>query len=84
MIDLETLLCVPCVELEMGFDISPDGQRVAFSWNPDGLWEIYEVDLAYESAAFNKNNSTPRLISDGPGGKFHPLYAPDGRKPGHG
>ena len=47
MIDLETLLRVPCVELEMGFDISPDGQRVAFSWNPEGHWEIYEIFLRF-------------------------------------
>lgn len=42
MIDLRTLLKVPCVEAEMGFDISPDGLRLVYSWNPKGNYEIYE------------------------------------------
>jgi dipeptidyl aminopeptidase/acylaminoacyl peptidase len=70
MLDLGVLLRVPCVEAEMGFDISPDGQRVAFSWNPDGRWEIYEISLS--------DGSVPRLVSHGPGAKFHPRYSPDG------
>jgi len=77
MIDLEALLRVPCVELEMGFDISPDGERVAFSWNPDGRWEIYEVLLRYGQESL-QTVSQPRLVSHGPGSKFHPRYAPDG------
>ena len=71
MIDLGVLLSVPCVEVEMGFDVSPDGERAAFSWNPDGRWEIYEINL--------HNSSDPVLISRGPGAKFHPRYSPDGR-----
>ena len=71
MIDLETLLRVPCVESEMGFDLSPDGTRVAFSWNPEGQWDVYELLL--ESA------SQPKKVSSGAGGKFHPQYSPDGR-----
>ena len=79
MIDLETLLHVPCVELEMGFDISPDGQRAAFSWNPDGRWEIYEIFLDKGLESSQKTDTSPRRVSYGPGGKFHPRYAPDGR-----
>ncbi|TSA47057.1 MAG: hypothetical protein D4R46_01705 [Chloroflexi bacterium] len=45
MIDLGVLLRVPCVEVEMGFDVSPDGEHVAFSWNPEGRWDIYEISL---------------------------------------
>jgi len=78
MIDLGTLLRVPCVESEMGFDISPDGQRVAFSWNLDGRWEIYEIFLPREPDPSKKPGSKPRLVSCGPGGKFHPRYSPDG------
>jgi dipeptidyl aminopeptidase/acylaminoacyl peptidase len=78
MIDLGALFCVPCVEVEIGFDISPDGNRVAFSWNPDGRWEIYEILLHRESDPLKKPDSHPRLISRGPGGKFHPRYSPDG------
>jgi dipeptidyl aminopeptidase/acylaminoacyl peptidase len=77
MIDLGALLRVPCVEVEMGFDISPDGERVAFSWNPDGQWEIYEIFITHEPDSSDK---PPRLISSGPGGKFHPRYSPDGRQ----
>jgi dipeptidyl aminopeptidase/acylaminoacyl peptidase len=71
MIDLGVLLRVPCVEVEMGFDVSPDGERVAFSWNPEGRWEIFETALVAKA--------NPRPISHGPGGKFHPRYSPDGR-----
>ena len=72
MLDLEALLRVPCVEVEMGFDLSPDGGKAAFSWNPDGRWEIFEVSL--------NPGAQPRPVSSGPGGKFHPRYSPDGRR----
>jgi dipeptidyl aminopeptidase/acylaminoacyl peptidase len=71
MIDLGVLLRVPCVEVEMGFDVSPDGDHIAFSWNPDGRWEIYEISL--------RGKTNPYPVSHGPGGKFHPRYSPDGR-----
>jgi dipeptidyl aminopeptidase/acylaminoacyl peptidase len=71
MLDLGALLRVPCVETEMGFDLSPDGGKVALAWNPHGQWEIFELDL--------QAGASPRQISSGPGGKFHPRYSPDGR-----
>jgi dipeptidyl aminopeptidase/acylaminoacyl peptidase len=81
MIDLGVLLRVPCVEVEMGFDISPDGRRVAFSWNPQGRWEIYEVPLCDDSTnSMGGERNDPQLVSRGPGGKFHPRYSPDGHK----
>ena len=72
MIDLRVLLRVPCVEVEMGFDVSPDGRRIAFSWNPGGTWEIYEVLLT--------EICSPNQISHGSGSKFHPRYSPDGKR----
>jgi len=72
MIDLGALLRVPCVEVEMGFDVSPDGEHAVFSWNPDGRWEIYEISLV--------DKAEPSKISLGLGGKFHPQYSPDGTK----
>ena len=72
MIDLGALLRVPCVEVEAGFDISPDGRKVAFSWNKTGQWEIYEISLT--------GRQTPRQISVGPGGKFGPKYSPEGSR----
>ena len=80
MIDLGALLSVPTVELEIGFDISPDGQRVAYSWNRDGGWEIYEISLRPDAGYSDFANSEPRLISRGPGGKFSPHYSPDGKQ----
>ena len=71
MLDLGALLRIPCVEFEMGFDLSPDSKRIAFSWNPKGRWEIYELTL--------QGSSEPRLVSRGPGSKFAPRYSPDGR-----
>ncbi|HEX7541419.1 MAG TPA: S9 family peptidase [Anaerolineales bacterium] len=72
MIDLETLLRVPYVDPENGYDISFDGERVAFSWNKTGQWEIYEVALHSEAV--------PRLVSSGLGAKTAPLYSPDGKR----
>lgn len=69
-LDLRELLSVPFVDPERGFDISPDGQFAAFSWNPTGQWEIYEIDL--------KNGSAPKKITTGSGAKFAPRYSPDG------
>jgi dipeptidyl aminopeptidase/acylaminoacyl peptidase len=71
MLDLKALLQVPYVEPFTGFDISPDGRKVAFSWNKTGYWEIYELSLT--------DRQTTRKISIGPGGKFASKYSPDGR-----
>jgi len=43
-LDLETLLLVPYVEPDLGFEISPNGSQVAFSWNQSGRWEIYNLE----------------------------------------
>jgi dipeptidyl aminopeptidase/acylaminoacyl peptidase len=70
MFELGTLLRVPYVENEMGFGLSPDGGRIAFSWNPAGNWEIFEGSL--------RDRLKPESLTHGPGGKFHPRYSPDG------
>jgi dipeptidyl aminopeptidase/acylaminoacyl peptidase len=69
-LDLETLLRVPYVEPDLGFDISPDGSQVAFSWNKTGRWEIYIQEL--------ETDSPPYQISIGEGAKFAPKWKPDG------
>jgi dipeptidyl aminopeptidase/acylaminoacyl peptidase len=71
--DLEALLRVPYVEPYGGFDLSPDGKQIAFSWNLSGRWEVYVVDLGQDDAA-------PRQVTFGPGGKFSPRWSPDGRR----
>lgn len=43
ILDLEALLKVPNVDPYDGYDLSPDGKQVAFSWNPTGRWEIYMI-----------------------------------------
>ena len=71
MLHLTTLLNVPYVEPDLGFDLSPDGSQIAFSWNRTGRWEIYVLSLS--------EPGTPRQVSSGPGGKFNPRWSPDGR-----
>lgn len=72
-LDLETLLRIPYVEPDGGFDLSPDGRQIAFSWNPAGRWDIYVVSPDLRSAP-------PRPITAGPGAKFAPRWSPDGRR----
>lgn len=72
MIDLKKLLSVPYVDPYIGFDISPDSTKVAFSWNPIGQWEIYELPL--------DGSKPPWQVTSGPGGKFAPKYSPDGTR----
>ena len=76
---LEQLLRVPHVDPGYGFDISPDGKSLAFSWNLDGSWEIYEISLSSSAAESQHSAHAARRLSTGPGGKFHPRYSPDGR-----
>ena len=70
LLNLAQLLRVPHVESGLRFDISPDGQRLTFSWNKTGRWELYERGL-------NASDS-PRPVSEIQGAKFSPRYSPDG------
>ncbi len=70
MLDLDTLLRVPCVDTEYGFDLSPDGKTAVFAWNKTGRWEIYQVPL--------DGSSDPVLLTAGNGAKFNPQFSPDG------
>jgi hypothetical protein len=45
MLNLTQLLRIPRVDA--GFDISPDGARLAFAWNKTGEWQIYETCLTH-------------------------------------
>lgn len=70
-LDLETLLKVPFVDPDLGFDISPDGSQVVFSWNQTGRWDIYTLEL--------KRKSSPCKITHGKGAKFAPHWSPNGQ-----
>jgi len=70
MLDLAQLLRVPRVDA--GFDISPDGSRLAFVWNKTGEWQIHEGRL---NASFD-----PKPVTVMQGGKLNPRYSPDGTR----
>jgi dipeptidyl aminopeptidase/acylaminoacyl peptidase len=70
MLNLEQLLRVPNIDNGLPFDISPDGEKIVFSWNKSGTWELYEQSLSA--------SGSPRLVSDIQGAKFSPRYSPDG------
>jgi len=87
MLNLSQLLRVPHVDSGLKFDISPDGQRLVFSWNKSGRWELYEMSL--------RGCTSPEAISDSvgdcfvgestllattlQGAKFAPVFSPDGK-----
>jgi len=73
ILPLDVLLAVPYVDTDEGFDISPDGKTLAFSWNANGHWEIYLLQLDIATA-------TPRQLTHGSGAKFAPHWSPDGQK----
>ena len=76
---LEQLLRVPQVDSGYSFDLSPDGSRLAFSWNKSGAWEIYELSPANTDAG-GKAGDEARMITLPPAGKFRPRYSPDGKR----
>ncbi len=80
MLNLETLLRVPDVEVGNGYSLSPDGRHVAFAWNKGGEWQIYQYDLPSPSAPLPVGEgSGVKAIIAGPGGKLSPRYSPDGK-----
>lgn len=72
ILDLETLLRVPYVDPDNGFDLSPDGTQIAFACNLSGRWEVYLMPL--------DGSAPPRQVTTGPGAKFAPRCSPDGRQ----
>lgn len=82
MLKLADLLRVPSLDTGSGFDLSPDGRRVAFSWNRTGNWEIYEIPLsaltrlACLAPLPLRGLRSTRTV----GAKFAPRYSPNGKQ----
>jgi dipeptidyl aminopeptidase/acylaminoacyl peptidase len=72
LLDLGTLLKVPYVHPYDWFDLSPDGSRVAFSYNLTGQWELYLMRL--------DGSAPPQRVTAGPGAKFAPRWRPGGQQ----
>jgi dipeptidyl aminopeptidase/acylaminoacyl peptidase len=73
MLNLADLLRIPQVDTGLRFDISPDGQSIAYSWNKTGNWEIYLLSLL-------SVRSDPQIVSGIRGAKFSPQFSPDGKQ----
>ncbi len=74
MHNLAQLLRVPHVDSGLRFDISPDDERVIFSWNRSGTWELYELPLR----GVDTQSSLLPMASQIQGAKFSPKHSPDG------
>ena len=82
MLNLSQLLRVPHVDSGLKFDISPDGQRLVFSWNKTGKWELWEIknfgvqEPASQTAPTGHMSClTPEMA----GAKFAPQFSRDGQ-----
>jgi dipeptidyl aminopeptidase/acylaminoacyl peptidase len=71
MLEVESLLRIPRVDVDLRFDISPDGTLIAYAWNGSGTWDIYEQSLTGKGPS--------KRITTGIGAKFSPRYSPDGK-----
>lgn len=68
-LDIEFLARAP--EVESLFDVSPDGERVAFAWNQTGRHELYLLDL---------NTRAITQLTDHGKGATCPRFSPDGAR----
>lgn len=78
MLDLSQLLRIPRVDA--GFDISPDGTKVAFAWNKTGEWQIYERTISSPQGSGVTGEGKIRQVTSSLGGKLNPRYSPDGTR----
>lgn len=67
---LSQLLQVPNVENTLPFALSPDGERLVFSWNQSGGWELWEI----------QGGENRRLEISLSGSKFAPVFSADGTR----
>ncbi|MBM3180486.1 MAG: hypothetical protein FJZ86_09030 [Chloroflexi bacterium] len=62
MQNLAQLLRVPHVDNGLRFDISPDGQRLAFAWNKTGRWQLWQMSHLHWRAAQVLRGREPEAI----------------------
>jgi dipeptidyl aminopeptidase/acylaminoacyl peptidase len=87
MLSLAKLLQIPNVDNGLRFAISPDEERIVFSWNKSGSWELYTMSLrgrqpeAIPNLAEDCFVVAPLLLAMiVKGAKFSPRFSPDGTK----
>ncbi|HEY5730587.1 MAG TPA: alpha/beta fold hydrolase [Anaerolineales bacterium] len=78
MLNLAQLLRVPRVDAL--FDISSDDSKLAFAWNKNSEWQIYELTLLPSPLERRAGDEGATQLTSGPGGKFNPRYSPDGSR----
>lgn len=70
MLTLPELLRIPYVDTGLKFAVSPDEQRIIFSWNKTGMWDLWEIC----------DGEITELEIGLAGAKFSPCFSPDGTK----
>lgn len=68
MLSLSELLKIPYVDSGLKYAVSPNGERIIFSWNKNGAWELWEY----------KNQTLDVLQLDVQGATFSPRFSADG------
>jgi dipeptidyl aminopeptidase/acylaminoacyl peptidase len=67
LLDIDYLVRAP--EVEAAFDVSPDGERIAFIWNHTGRYEVYLLHLItrelVQLTRDGASNTCPRFSPDG-------------------
>ncbi len=78
MLNLSQLLRVPHVDNGLNFDISPDEQRLVFSWNKTGRWELWEINNSGVRELAPAGQTASCLTPEIAGAKFSPKFSHDG------
>ncbi len=91
MLNLSQLLRVPNVDNTLRFALSPDGERLVFSWNRSGKWELWEMSLRGRSCSSREaisttngdclvGESTLLAMTEIQGAKLAPVFSADGTR----
>src|ERR1044071_6282102 len=78
LLNLTQLLQVPHIDNGLRFDISPDENRIVFSWNKTGTWELWELKNSGVRELAPVDQTASCLTPEVTGAKFSPRFSPDG------